>query len=596
MDPSRSPPSPLHSVRVIDLDDASSRLISWDPNVPDQAFESLIDAKLRYEFGITDEAWVDLFDAVNACPVHISKSVLSNIQHSLCLCLSPKTAEALAPMKRSEIFEVVFHERALGLTIREHNESVMVNELKRRPDGLPGAAEASGRIFPGDVIYKVQGSRTVGRSYESIVHMLQTPSRPLSIQFFRPFPREGLHAVEFRGPSLNMTITTDDFNVIVKDLPMPHHNIIGYAESHGVRVGDVIHAVDGEIIRGTDYPRAVGLLSRPNRPMVVVFARSKYTPPTPTRSTAVLSSGRFSFASSSMPSPRPSRGSMADSVRRPSACSAVSMGLSNDSMPVEEMLEYCEGLGAVNILSPEEIDIVSRMVLAMRPDLCSAVKRKNQNAIVAIVRSPMMRMWDHLLKTHESILLAGPVSVKRKKRYHLLLTDHERLLFVNKDTNLLEDEIMCSQIVTISSRSKHGEIVITPVNSRSDIVIQDNFIGPAIWVKAVLPFTCTQGYLKVDGSRRFIGSKKRYFVLQGNKFTCFKKEQLVHQIGGASSSMVLTDATVELSDPIHFSFSISTPELVKVGKKLKLTAPSQREYNKWVAAFNAMRGNVAASA
>ncbi|GLE04419.1 hypothetical protein PINS_up013361 [Pythium insidiosum] len=404
------------SVRVIDLDDASTRVITWDASVPDQAFESLIDAKLRQAFGVTDEAWVDLFDTVNACPVHISKEVLSNITHSLCLCLSPKTPEALAPMKTSEIFEVVFTDRALGMTIREHNESVIVNELKRRPDGSPGPAEASGKIQTNDVIYKVQGSRTVGRSYDAVVQMLQTQVRPLSIQFFRPFVREGLHAVEFRGPSLNMTITTDDYNVIVKDLPMAHHNLIGYAESHGVRIGDVIHAVDGEIIRGLEYNRAVSLLSRPHRPMVVVFARSKFTPATPSRSTAVLSAGggRFSFSSSTMPSPR--RGSTFDGGRRQSAGSAYSMGMTeNDSMLVEEMLEYCEGLGAEGTLTAEEVDIVNKMVLAMRPDLCSAVKRKNKNAVVAIVRSPMMRMWDHLLKTHESILLAGPVSIKRKK-------------------------------------------------------------------------------------------------------------------------------------------------------------------------------------
>lgn len=586
---------------MVDLDDASTRIIAWDPTVPDQAFESLIDAQLRFEFGVTDEAWVDLFDTVNACPVHISKQVLSMMPHTLCLCLSPKTTEALAPMKKSEVFEVVFHERALGMTIREHNESVIVNELKRRPDGVPGTAEASGKIRTNDVIYKVNGARTVGRSYDAIVQMLKTQVRPLAIQFFRPFPREGLHAVEFRGASLNMTITTDDFHVIVKDLPMAHHKIIGYAEAHGVRVGDIIHAVDGETIRGPEYARAVNLLSRPHRPMVVVFARSKLMlqPPTPTRSTAVLSTaGRFSFSSSTMPSPR-SRGSTADSMRRPSACSAVSMGLASDGMPVEEMLEYCEGMCSEGILTPEELDIVSKMVLASRPDLCGAVKRKNQNAVVAIVRSPMMRMWDHLLKTHESILLAGPVSVKRKKRYHLLLTDHERLLFINKDTNLLEDEIMCSQVVTISSRSKHAEIVISTLHARGDYVIQDNFIGPVIWVKAVLPFTCTQGYLKVDSNRRFIGAKKRYFVLQGNKLLCFKKEQYVHQPGGASSAMIVTNANVDVVDQSHFTFSISTPELAKVGKKLNLTAPSAREFKKWIAVFSAPRNtntNLAASA
>ncbi|TMW65841.1 hypothetical protein Poli38472_003606 [Pythium oligandrum] len=579
------------SIRVIDLDDASTRVISWDPNIPDQAFESFIDAKLRHEFGVTDEAWVDLFDPVNACPVHISKEVLSRVTHSLCLCLSPKTPEALAPMKKKEVFEVLFQERALGMTIREHNESVIVNELKRRPDGSMGAAEASGKIHCGDVIYKVQGSRTVGRSYDAVVQMLQTQVRPLSIQYFRPFPREGLHAVEFRTASLSMTITTDEYNVIVKDLPMAHPNMIGYAEAHGVRIGDIIHAVDGEIIRGVEYNRAVSLLSRPTRPMVVVFARNKFIPPTPTRSTAVLSNGsRYSFASSTMPSPRPGRSSTFEQSRRPSTGSAYSGG-DGESMLVEDMLEYCEGLGAEGILTPAEVEIMSKMVLSMRPDLCCAVKRKNQNAVLAILKSPTLRSWDHLLKTHESILLAGPVAVRRKKKYHFVLTDHERLLFINKDTNLLEDEIMCSQIVTISSRSKFSELVIT--TSKNEYVIFDNFVGPVIWVRAILPFTCTQGVLKVASSRRFLGAKKRYFVLQGHKLTGYKKEQMMHQIGADSNSIMLHDATVEVTDPRTYTFSITTPELSKVGKKLVLTAPSSREFNKWVAALNGLRANAA---
>ncbi|CAH0514104.1 unnamed protein product [Peronospora belbahrii] len=179
------------SIRVIDLDDGSVRSILWDPNVPDQVFESLVESQLRVQFGVSDEAWVDLIDTANSSLVHITKDVLSNMKDSLCLCLSPKT-EALAPMKTTEVFEVVFHDRSLGMTIREQNESVIVNHLKRKPDGSLGEAEASGRIQPNDVIYKVNGARTVGRSYDNVVQMLQTQTRPLSIQFFRPFRREGL--------------------------------------------------------------------------------------------------------------------------------------------------------------------------------------------------------------------------------------------------------------------------------------------------------------------------------------------------------------------------------------------------------------------
>lgn len=564
------------SIRVIDLDDASTRVISWDPNVPDQVFESLIEAQLRAQFGVSDEAWVDLIDTANSSLVHISKDVLAQVSHPLCLCLSPKT-EALAPMKRSEVFEVVFTDRALGMTIREQNDSVIVNQFKRRPDGGYGAAEASGKIQIDDVIYKVQGARTVGRSYDSIVQMLQTQTRPLAIQFYRPFQRNGLFAVEFRGASLNMTITTDDVNVIVKDLPMAHPNIVGYAEAHGVRQFDVIHAVDGEIIRGLEYNRAIALLSRPTRPMIVVFARSKMAPQTPSRSTGVMTS-RFSFASTVAPSPRASS-------RRGSASSGQSGGGDGDHMLVEDMLEFCEGFAADGVLSAKEIDVLKEMVLSMRPDVCSAVKRKNRNAIVAIVRSPTMRIWDNLLKTRESILLAGPVTLKRKKRYHLLLTDHERLLLVNRDTNLLEDEIMCSQIVTVSSRTKFQEVLIS--TPKSEYVLVDNFIGPVIWVRAILPFTCTQGLLKVASSRRFIGSKKRFFVLQGTRLTGYKKESMVNQVGAKSSSIMLNDATIE-SDPKALTFAINTPEFQQTGKKLILTAPSSREFNKWITALNAL--------
>lgn len=567
------------SVRVIDLDDASTRTVSWDPEVPEQAFEALIEAQLRALFGVTDEAWVDLIDTANSSLVQISKDALAAAASGgrpLCLCLSPKT-EALAPMKRSEVFEVLFSDRALGMTIREHNDSVIVNQFKRRPDGGLGPAEASGRIQVDDVIYKVQGARTVGRSYDSVVQMLQTPSRPLAIQFFRPFVRDGLFAVEFRGPSLNMTITTDDINVIVKDLPMAHPNIVGYAEAHGVRQFDVIHAVDGEIIRGLEYNRAIALLSRPVRPMVVVFARSKLGVQTPSRSTGVMTS-RFSFASTVAPSPRGG----GSGSRRGSASSGQSGG---DNMLVEDMLEFCDGFAADGVLSAKEIEQLKEMVLSMRSDVCSAVKRKNRNALVAIVRSPTMRIWDNLLKTRESILLAGPVTLKRKKRYHLLLTDHERLLLVNRDTNLLEDEIMCSQIVTVSSRVKFQEILIT--TPKSEYVLVDNFIGPAIWVRAVLPFTCTQGLLKVASSRRFIGSKKRFFVLQGARLTGYKKESMVHQVGAKSSSVMLTDAKIE-SDPKALTFAINTPEFQQTGKKLILTAPSGREFNKWITALNAL--------
>lgn len=566
-----------NSVRVIDLDDGSTRVVSWDPDVPEQAFEGLVEAQLRALFGVTDEAWVDLIDTANSSLVQISKDVLSTVAHPLCLCLSPKT-EALAPMKRSEVFEVLFHDRALGMTVREHNgDSVIVNQFKRRPDGTAGPAEASGRIQVDDVIYKVQGARTVGRSYESVVQMLQTPSRPLAIQFFRPFVRDGLFAVEFRGPTLNMTITTDDVNVIVKDLPMAHPNIVGYAEAHGVRQFDIIHAVDGEVIRGLEYNRAIALLSRPVRPMVVVFARSKLAPPTPSRSTGVMTS-RFSFASTVAPSPRAG----GPGSRRGSASSNQSAA---DHMLVEDMLEFCDGFAADSVLTAPEIELLKEMVLSMRADVCSAVKRRNRNALVAIVRSPTMRIWDNLLKTRESILLAGPVTLKRKKRYHLLLTDHERLLLVNRDTNLLEDEIMCSQIVTVSSRAKFQELLVT--TPKSEYVLVDNFIGPAIWVRAVLPFTCTQGVLKVASSRRFIGSKKRFFVLQGARLTGYKKESMVHQVGAKSSSLMLTDAKIE-SDPKALTFAINTPEFQQSGKKLILTAPSSREFNKWITALNAL--------
>lgn len=135
------------SIRVIDLDDGSVRAISWDPNVPDQVFESLVESQLRAQFGVSDEAWVDLIDTANSSLVHITKDVLSNVKDSLCLCLSPKT-EALAPMKTSEVFEVVFQDRALGMTIREHNESVIVNHFKRKPDGALGEAEARGSSSP----------------------------------------------------------------------------------------------------------------------------------------------------------------------------------------------------------------------------------------------------------------------------------------------------------------------------------------------------------------------------------------------------------------------------------------------------------------
>lgn len=81
-----------------------------------------------------------------------------------------------------------------------------------------------------------------------------------------------------------MTVTTDDVIVVVKDLPMAHPTIVGYAEAHGVRISDIVHAVDGDVMNGLEYHRAISLLSR----IIVVLLQSKIMPPTPGRSMNVM--------------------------------------------------------------------------------------------------------------------------------------------------------------------------------------------------------------------------------------------------------------------------------------------------------------------
>ncbi|ETP09229.1 hypothetical protein F441_14896 [Phytophthora nicotianae CJ01A1] len=78
----------------------------------------------------------------------------------------------------------------------------------------------------------------------------------------------------------------------------------------------------------------------------------------------------------------------------------------------------------------KEVEIPKEMVLAMRRNLCSAVDCKNNNVIVA------------------------------------------------------NDEIMRFLIVTVSSRSKYQAFTIS--TSKTDCGLIDNFIGPVIYVRALL--------------------------------------------------------------------------------------------------------------
>ncbi|OQS07902.1 hypothetical protein THRCLA_00106, partial [Thraustotheca clavata] len=541
----------------------------------------------------------------------------------LVLTLSSKT-EALSPLKKDDIVEVTFTEKSLGITIRDyHRDNVVVNAFRPNPDGTMGYAEATRLIALGDVVYKVGGVRAIGRPYDSVIQMLQSPVRPLVVQFFRPRMREGLYAVEFTGASLNMTITTDDNRVLVSRLPQPHANVMGYAEAHGVRLGDTIHAIDGYILDGPEYGRAVSLLKRPQRPMIVVFWRASVTPQyQPQVETPKSVSGRSTTGSISSPSPRMSKmnvvtpnrakamtisgnNGMVSQSPRPSPRPSPRMStkqhsydvynntgtiqggsLFGDNMSVDDMIDYCETIASIGVVTAHETEILKDMLNGGRGDLASAIRHRNKNAIVALVRSPTMRLWDHLLKTRESIILAGPVTFKKTKRYHLLLTDHERILFVNKATNALEDEILCSHIVTVSSRSKVHELVIT--TTKAEYILNDSFIGPSVWVRAILPFTNTQGYLKVD-SNSLLGSKKRYFVLKGEKLSGYKKDTLVNAQDAKPSTVLLRDAVVRVIDAKSFKFEISTPELAKSGKKLTLVAGNAREYNKWISSLQAFQ-------
>nr|CCA25411.1 conserved hypothetical protein [Albugo laibachii Nc14] len=580
-------------VCVIDLDDGKSRNVCWDPSTLDDEFEVLIESQLRQEFAVSDEAWVDLIDLNNSALISINKDNLLNVKSSLCLCLSSKSV-LLAPIKRNEIFEVIFHQKVIGITVHESNDTVRVHQFKCKYDGSMGEAQACGKIQTNDIIYKVSGQRAIGRPCGYVLQMLQTQKRPLSIQFFRPFCRKGLFAVEFKSVNMNMVVNADEEHVLVTELPMAYPNVIGYAEAHGVRTSDVIHAIDGEIIKGSEeYSRAVCLLSRPKRPMVVVFRRSRAlmltqeklngcevsSTPSGTSDTFLP---RFSFASTVAPSPQQASRNTLFS-RRGSRCSVMSSAR-GEAMLVEDMLQYCESLAFEDMVTPEEASILKEMVISTRPDLLCAIRRRNRNAVIAIVRSPAMRLWDHLLKTRESILLAGPVLSKKKKRYHLLLSDHQRLLLVDKETNLLDDEIMCSHIVTVSSKSGSCELHIS--TAKHEYALVDNFVGVMVWVRAILPFVCTQGYLKVSTSRRLFSSKRRYFILRKKQLTGYKKEQQIHSPDAKSSTISLKGACMDIVDPKGFIFTISTPEFLQAGKKLIFTAPSGREFNKWIVALD----------
>ncbi|ETV81753.1 hypothetical protein H257_05345 [Aphanomyces astaci] len=603
------------SIRIIDLDSGASRHVSWDPSVPDEVFESVFEGTLRTTFGITDDSWVDLIDLNTSSLVPMSKHSFFQLttktpEAPLVLTLSPKT-ESLAPLKKDDIVEVTFPDRSLGITIRDyHRDNVVVNAFRPNSDGTMGYTQSTGLISIGDVVYKVGGVRAIGRQYDSVIQMLQTPIRPLSVHFFRPRMREGLYAVEFTGSALNLTITSDDDRVLVSRLPPSLPNVMGFAEARGVRVGDSIHAIDGHILNGPEYARAVSLLKRSTRPLVVVFWRASVQPQymmQALENTTPKSSGhRHSVASWSAPSPTPSpRPSLQKIGRAPSTLkelqspgshydaynnnnmTATGQGgsLFGDSMTVADMMDYCDTVASVGVVTLPEASILKDMLAAGRGDLASAIRHRNKNAIVALVRSPTMHLWDQLLKTRERVVLAGPVASKKTKRYHLILTDHERLLFVNKTTNALEDEVLCSHIVTVSSRSKMQEVILS--TAKTEYVLLDSFIGPSVWVRAILPFTHTQGYLKVHHNPHasLLGPKKRYFLLKNDLLSEYKRDNMTND--KPLHVVSLRSCQVRVVDAKSFKFEITTSSGGVKAAKMNLVAPSAREYNKWMASLQA---------
>jgi hypothetical protein len=766
------------TLRIVDLDSGSFKLVTWNPLVADEVFESEFEALLRETFGITENAWVDLIELTTSTLVAKNKEALMNFKaqpnrQPLALTLSP-VSQAPLPLKEDDIYEVTFTEPSLGITSRESTlENVIVDAFRSNPDGTLGFAEASGKINLGDIVYKVGDTSTIGCDYDSVIQMLRNPTRPLTVYFFRPRMREGLYAVEFTGASLNMTISSNEEHVYVSRLPQPFTNVLGFAEAHGVRNGDTLHAIGGEILNGPEYGRAISLLKRHTRPLIVVFWRATVTPqyvhtpmvesnlsltysniqnimkihddaallqspstPPPqlceqatSRPTMVAqpppvvaqhhraSIARPSTSSSALlfanpdagstfgvraaanatndnensrktqftPAAKMTRGSKLDpsthennhhdphhqfhprktervhqqqhqqqqhlqqhhpmpkdaherhymsmrsqlQVQRPNVYLSVPnlrkqpppapghtrggplsfeaaaaghrrSSEQSDMHSLETALAYCETLVTTGIISMEECHIVKEMLSAGRGDISSAIRHENKNAVVALVRSPTMRLWDHLLKTSENILLAGPLSstTKKSKWYHLLLTNHGRLLFVDKTLNTLEDEILCNQIVTVSSRSKFNELTITSVSS--EYVLQDTFIGSPVWVRAILPFTNTQGYLRVvvGGSpansllANLSGAKKRYFVLIGDVLHKYKKDSAVyasHSNSEKPTVFTLRDLKLSVVDAKAFKFEISTPEMTLSGKKMMFVAPSAREYHKWIASFQALQ-------
>ncbi|ETI39309.1 hypothetical protein F443_15097 [Phytophthora nicotianae P1569] len=159
----------------------------------------------------------------------------------------------------------------------------------------------------------------------------------------------------------------------------------------------------------------------------------------------------------------------------------------------------------------KEVEIPKEMVLAMRRNLCSAVDCKNNNVIVANVRSPFMRLCDSLLKTREHFT-GGACVAQAQETLHLLLTDHE------------QDEIMRFLIVTVSSRSKYQAFTIS--TSKTDCGLIDNFIGPQAGFRA----TC-------------------------NRFTGYKKESMIQQVGAKSSTIFLKNAKIEISGPRNLTYA-----------------------------------------
>lgn len=124
-----------------------------------------------------------------AAPTSLSRSVRGNSDSAYDLFGGTESDTLSSSSAAQDEYEVVFSSASLGIIAKQSGRSVIVRELCALPSGLPGPAQAAGKIAPGDSILTVSGM-TVTTTTQFAQLVSQSP-RPVVLRFRRFSPSGG---------------------------------------------------------------------------------------------------------------------------------------------------------------------------------------------------------------------------------------------------------------------------------------------------------------------------------------------------------------------------------------------------------------------